>query len=262
VILEPGFSCVLYSESPTDKEFFRWGSSLQVDNEGNLLIVRRLKYFGNCGGWRTQLVSFDGSTEKVIAHIDDRCGSLNTEDRVEPRLTCAIEDASEDCRLTFDGGRGRVLIPLRDYCRSTSYPYSCSYESKSWIAAIQGFATTFEILQTYEPSTGEISFRVPYMPEGFEGADWFDTYWGDLTTVGDWGSAKGLRCHYPDAPPSVGDFFTVADTLPDRGHLSKANALRAQERGWRPQRPGPGATACLHARCGGPDARVPAMRRP
>ena len=51
--------------------------------------------------------------------------------------------------------------------------------------AISGFATTFEILQTYQPTANEISFRVPYMPEGFQFADYFDTYYGNLRTVGD-----------------------------------------------------------------------------
>ena len=38
----------------------------------------------------------------------------------------------------------------------------------------------FEILQTYTPTANEVSFRVPYMPEGFQYADYFDTYYGDL----------------------------------------------------------------------------------
>jgi len=81
--------------------------------------------------------------------------------------------------------------------------------------AISGFATTFEILQTYTPTAGPLSFRVPYMPEGFQYADFFDTYYGDLATVGDWSQARPLQCGYPATPPSVGDYLTVEDTLPD-----------------------------------------------
>ena len=72
----------------------------------------------------------------------------------------------------------------------------------------------FEILQTYTP-TADLGFRVPAMPEGFQFADWFDTYYGDLATVGDWSLAQPLQCGYPATAPNVGDYFTVADTLPD-----------------------------------------------
>ena len=79
---------------------------------------------------------------------------------------------------------------------------------------ISGFASLFDVLQTYTPVSSEISFRVPYMPEGFQFADRFDTYVGDLSTVGDWSQAQPLQCSYPASPPSVGDFLTVEDTLP------------------------------------------------
>jgi hypothetical protein len=83
------------------------------------------------------------------------------------------------------------------------------------MAAISGFATTFEILQTYTPKSDEVSFVVPYMPEGFQHADYFDTYYGDLSTVGDWSLAQPLQCGYPATNPSVGDYLTVDDPLPD-----------------------------------------------
>ena len=80
--------------------------------------------------------------------------------------------------------------------------------------SVEGFPTTFEIMQTYTPPSGPLSYRVPYMPEGMEAADSFDTYVGDLSTVGNWSEAKGLQCSYPTTAPSVGDYLTVADTLP------------------------------------------------
>ena len=82
---------------------------------------------------------------------------------------------------------------------------------------IDGFTTTFEILQTYRPTANEISFRVPYMPEGFQFADYFDSYSGDLATVGNWGNAQPLQCGYPAQSPAVGDYLTVADQLPQPG---------------------------------------------
>ncbi len=53
------------------------------------------------------------------------------------------------------------------------------------------------------------------MPEGLPVADYFDTYYGDLATVGDWSQAQPLQCGFPSTPPSVGDYLAVADPLPD-----------------------------------------------
>ena len=47
-----------------------------------------------------------------------------------------------------------------------------------------------------------------------EAAGYFDTYYGDLATVGDWSQAQPLQCGYPASPPSVGDYLTVTDPLP------------------------------------------------
>ena len=79
---------------------------------------------------------------------------------------------------------------------------------------LEGFTTTFEILQTYTPTASALGFRVPYMPEGFQYADYFDTFYGALDTVGDWSQAQPLQCGYPATAPEVGDYLTVSDTLP------------------------------------------------
>ena len=42
-----------------------------------------------------------------------------------------------------------------------------------------------------------------------------DTYYGDLATPGDWSQAQPLQCSYPATPPTVGDYLTVTDTLPN-----------------------------------------------
>ncbi len=117
--------------------------------------------------------------------------------------------------LAFDDKTGRMTIDsLNVYC-DDYFGGVCSYQSGSWQLVIEGFSTTFGILQTYEPTTSEVGFRVPYMPEGFPAADWFDTYYGDLATIGDWNLAQPLQCGYPPVAPSAGDFLTVADAAPD-----------------------------------------------
>ena len=89
-----------------------------------------------------------------------------------------------------------------------------------------------------------IGFRVPYMPEGNQYADFFDTYTGDLATVGDWSQLQPLACGYPATAPSVGDYLTGCryvggpstgnrTLLPDRCQLHGAAAIWTQEHRWR-----------------------------
>jgi hypothetical protein len=83
--------------------------------------------------------------------------------------------------------------------------------------AIVGFATTFDVLQTFATQPPTIGFRVPYTPEGMAGADHFDTYWGHLAQPIDFTQAHPLACDYPAAAPHVGDYLSVADTVPTPG---------------------------------------------
>ena len=98
--------------------------------------------------------------------------------------------------------------------RSTGVVVPTDRLHRDGICEISGLPTLFEVMQSYEPAPGPLSFRVPYMPEGFQQANWFDTFWGDLATVGNWSQAQPLQCGYPATAPSVGDFLTVEDTLP------------------------------------------------
>jgi len=52
------------------------------------------------------------------------------------------------------------------------------------------------------------------MPEGMAGADHFDTYWGPLAHPLDFTQAHPPQCNYPAAAPHVGDYLTIADTVP------------------------------------------------
>jgi len=227
VFLEPGLSCTVYAPRgalTTSSPFLAKGSNKATDNNGRFLLV---KYPLACndalqGFVRTELVRFDGATEQTIGYIEDRQGIPGAEDRIRPRNSELLgicngayaTDLGEN--ISFDAINGRLLIPLESLCTRGADIAACThYRGEWWIASIEGFASTFEILQTYTPIPSTIGFRVPYMPEGFPAADYFDTYYGDLATVGDWSQAQALRCGYPSTPPSVGDYLTVADTLSD-----------------------------------------------
>jgi hypothetical protein len=115
--------------------------------------------------------------------------------------------------MTFDEKRGRMLHDLVSQCVDTTYSGRCNYTQVVWTASVSGFATEFEVLQTFTPQAS-LGFAVPFMPEGMAGADHFDTYSGPLTKPLDFAHAQPLQCDYPTTPPAVGDYLTVPDTVP------------------------------------------------
>src|SRR2546427_123579 len=96
----------------------------------------------------------------------------------------------------------------------SSPPYPTTPGSEWSIHAITGFTPLFEILQTYTPTATDVGFRVPPIPEGFRSADHFDTYWGHVSDLPDFTQAQPMQCDYPETPPAVGTYLTVADTSP------------------------------------------------
>ena len=200
VFLESGYACTDWcaigcqpaarSNGPLDTQAF--------DNESWLYRIRfdPSHSSGACGNLgRLWLYRYNGGPDVPFAYIDDRC---NGADKDTVRSLYRY--------IQFDPISGRLLLWL--------VSDSDTQEGGEWIVAIEGFTTTFELLQTYEPPASGLSFRVPYMPEGLDAADYFDTYWGDLATVGDWSQAQGLQCGYPTISPQVGDYLSVPDALP------------------------------------------------
>ncbi len=216
VFLEAGLSCEIWANCGTLPAGNWCGSatSKTMDNEG---YMYRLTFgisplpYDDCTGTqraRLELLRFDGTTESVVAYVDERCN-------LPPYGEDGIGFHSS---VRFDEEQGRMIFRMTSECKGpgcTNGGGQVFYDSVHWGVAVHGFTTTFEILQSYTPTSGPISFRVPYMPEGFQGADWFDTYYGDLATVGDWSRAQALECGYPATTPASGDFMTVDDSLPN-----------------------------------------------
>ncbi len=210
VFLEPGYSCshwVAFPCDPAQAELCWLGGDTHkvFDNAGWQYFIRIRGNFVTgtpCGDLRRyELWRYDGVTEHLFAHITERCNG-SARDGLQGRPG-----------LGFDDKGGRLSIDfLTAYCEPLGG--TCSYENGVWIGIINGFATTFDILQTFTPTVSQLGFRMPYMPEGFQEADWFDTYYGDLATMGDWGQAQPLQCEYPAGMPEVGDYLTVDDPLP------------------------------------------------
>ena len=217
VFLEPGLSCSTLIPYPCDLD----GPGGSPYSEACLILVRHLSNTSTmiltrgvvlgpaCGVQsglerrRHEIYTLDDiGTETLLAHVDERCNGTTSTDLIN------------SLAISFDPIRGALLVGV--FNSSAANPA----ENETYVAApqriiITGLTTLFEVIQTFEPTPGPISFRVPHMPEGFQFADHFDTFWGDILTVGDWSQAQPLQCGYPAAAPTVGDHLTVADTLPE-----------------------------------------------
>jgi hypothetical protein len=231
VFLKPGLSCAVLIPRSHCYDAATWtnpcyaGQSSAADNESNLVTLER-RWVGNCvpSGSRTriELVRYVSGVREVAAYIENRCVDGTGMDAVNWGVTLAGGNLGG---LTFDGTGGRVLLSLSTYCDSNSGMCPVDYDgdgnpdsgddaSKLQLVAISGFATTFDVLQTYAPPA-TLGFRVPYMPDGLRSADHFDTYVGSLAKPIDFTQAQPLQCAYPLTAPHVGDFLTIADPLPD-----------------------------------------------
>jgi hypothetical protein len=104
--------------------------------------------------------------------------------------------------LSFDAHAGKL------YCWSAAGGNT----TRAWV--FEGFATTFDLRQTYVPPA-TLSLQIPVEPEGLDGDPSFDTYWGALGTPIQLADAQPLQCGFPAQPVQVGDRLTVADPLPN-----------------------------------------------
>jgi hypothetical protein len=223
VFLEPGFACTrlfggVGSQSPGEL------SPVQIDNTGRLFRFGPSTAIGVCGPGQDGFVARrhpiqwrNGDVWQMFAYVDDRCVTPSSATQVDALQPAGPNDPGMPFKraLEFDPANGRMLVSLVSSCEGgvdcTAYPVGTG---DYWVASISGFASTFDVLQTFTPQPASLSFRVPYMPEGMPAADHFDTYWGNLAKPVDFTQAHPLACDYPATSPHVGDYLTVADTVP------------------------------------------------
>ena len=207
---EPGLTCrtlAPFGVPATYGSYFSRGSNIAIDNEGWLIIAVSTDINSSVEIRRTR---DGGLTDERLAKITFRSVPPYPPSYDKIMVQWPGGASALDQRITFDPVHGRLIIPLTSYCEQGACPGTYGGE---WMAAIEGFATLFDVLQTYTPQPS-LGFRVPYMPEGLPAADHFDTYWGSLTHPLDFTQAHPLQCNYPAAAPHVGDYLTVADTVP------------------------------------------------
>jgi hypothetical protein len=207
-----------YSCEELSVPFDRRGSNLAVDNQGFKLYIDRAD-----GNFKLARLDPSSGVQQVIGRIDTRDAPNSSCDQIDGTPMCPAETLTPwQCHgslwqsevVVFDPIGGTLLIPVISSSPCGNTPnYSDTYHT----LRIRGFATLFDVLQTYTPPPSQLSFRVPYMPEGLGGVDHFDTYYGPLTKPIDFTQAHPLQCAYPATPPHVGDYETVSDTLPTPG---------------------------------------------
>jgi hypothetical protein len=220
VFLEPGYACERVDNGNDQSRRVEIGSWSQFDNAGRLFRVSppRSIVVGTCGNeplYRTRLEWLNAGTWQPLGYVDDRCLTAPGADRAYGGTQ---ETSQGPPALTFDASGGRMFVNLTSSCDGGGIDNCSAYPPGSgsyWIAAIRGFATTFDILQTFTPTASAVGFRVPYMPEGLAAADHFDTYYGPLTHPINFASAQPLACDYPAAAPSIGDYLEVPAAVPD-----------------------------------------------
>jgi len=226
--LAPGFSCTTVfpigcDSTPNAAACVGPSDVAQVDNLGQLLRFRTV-FIGQdwevCPGfpyegvefYRIELVRYGGATPEVLAFIDPRCGSASFAPTIDVLEAQRYNVAPT---IAFDHTNGRLLIGLRSYCHyNPSQPGGCQYAGGTWLAALTGFASMFEILQSFAPTPMGVSFTVPVHPEGMQAVGHFDTYYGPLLGPRDFSEAQPLRCNYPATIPRPGDYLE-AGIVPD-----------------------------------------------
>ena len=198
----------------------RPGLSRATDNSGALYLVRRTSGVEMCGSvrlGRLELLRRTESGAEVVAFVADRCEAPDCVVFGYQRYTSLpfnVIPGPSTGYLNFDDKGGRFLIPMESHVWRGRDDCPSGGQGIVGIVAISGFASTFEVLQSYASPSGRLGYRVPYMPEGMSAADRFDTYWGNVTRPLDLSQAHPLRCAYPDHQPQVGEYLTYADAAP------------------------------------------------
>ena len=210
VFLEPGYSCLQRTNcggnwESLDDMCYVGNDIVHVDVASGVIGQVVHPTGVTCGSAALQRVEVFRKTDSrsVIGYLDERC--------VDP-ANGVLDGFGSPAQSLFDASKGQLLFP--SYSQSRGSDVGPLYPLAYLQYVIRGFATTFEVLQTFTPEPA-LGFRVPYMPEGLPAADHFDTYWGNLAHPIDFMQAQPLQCDYPSAPPQVGDYLTVSDTLPD-----------------------------------------------
>jgi hypothetical protein len=215
VFSDPGLTCrvvIADCTEPSGSYFCSNVAGRPVVGDGSILFVRQIPAGQlGCPGnpsvfYRIEVSRLTNGIRSVVGTLSPRCGPNNTADAVQMV-------GPDDANAGFDITYGRLYIGLTRRC-DAGLGGQCSYGTPTTLFTIEGFTTTFEILQSYTPQPSALGFRVPYMPEGMAAADHFDTYWGPLTKPLDFTQAHPLACDYPATAPHVGDYLSVSDTVP------------------------------------------------
>ena len=84
------------------------------------------------------------------------------------------------------------------------------------IVKISGLPTLLDIIPTFQPAAGTLSWITPKHPEALPAADRFQVYVGDVRAPGDLSGPVPFDCSVPDTgSPEPGEYISILDSRPD-----------------------------------------------
>jgi len=145
VYSEPGLSCTAWVPYPADIDPYNYLDEIATFDMAQRLIRTRIVMIPepqDClyGGDLPQLETLwiHGTDEGVVATMPPRCNGDSW------------SWAEDPSNVEFDPTNGILLVRVYDRVGCWNGGQPCpTQESGSWVAAIHGFTTTFEVLQNY-----------------------------------------------------------------------------------------------------------------
>jgi len=170
---------------------------------------------------------------RPIVFCPSLCGSAG--------LLVPVTHAVDVLNLAVDGVGGHLYLAIQasntidSGITSDCVPCTGYSGAQNAIVRISGLPSVLEVIPTFEPSAGTLSWVVPRHPEALPAAERFSVYAGDLRDLPDFSRAAPVACAVPDSgAPQPGDFLSILDPLPDpeagRGSYALIGAEYAGQR--------------------------------
>lgn len=114
--------------------------------------------------------------------------------------------------IGIDPINGYLYLDISLQNRTTSTPSSLV----SFLMRIEGLPRLLDIIPTFQPAAGTLSWVTPKHPEALPAADRFMVFGGSIDTTGTMSVPVPLECNVPTAGnPQPGDYLSIMDTRPD-----------------------------------------------
>jgi len=115
--------------------------------------------------------------------------------------------------LSVDAVNGHLYLAIKSFRNCEFSPTNEPINSS--IIRISGLPTLLDIVPTFTPGSGSLSWITPKHPEALPAADTFQIFTGDIRDVSDFRLAVAQDCSIPDmGSPQPGQLFSIPDPIP------------------------------------------------